>query len=87
MLLEVCSQYSLNDKEAKTLELHMVQVDQKVELWLGQVEVPGRRSMVVLQHRPVIVQHGLRSTRGETPVVREGKDSTYEDSTVSSTIS
>lgn len=65
MLLEVCGQYSLNDKEAKTLELHVIQVDQKVELWPGQIEVPGGRGMVVLQHRPVIVQHGLHSTRGE----------------------
>lgn len=64
VLLEVCGQYSLNDKEAKTLELHVIQVDQKVELWPGQIEVPGGRSVVVLQHRPVIVQHGLRSTRG-----------------------
>lgn len=76
VLLEVCGQDSLNDKEAKTLELHVIQIDQKVELWLGQVEAPGRCSMVVLQHWPVIVQHGLRNTRGKTQVVREGKDST-----------
>lgn len=71
MLLEVCGQYSLNDKEAKTLELHVIQVDQKVELWLGQIEVPGGRGMVVLQHRPVIVQHGLRITRGEGRFTKE----------------
>lgn len=50
MLLEVCGKYSLDDKEAKTLELHVIQVDQEVELRSGQVEAPGRRSVVVLQH-------------------------------------
>lgn len=60
MLLEVSGQYSLYDKEAKTLEFHMIQVDQEVELWPRQVEAPGSRSMVVLQHRPVIVQHSLQ---------------------------
>lgn len=74
VLLEVCGQYSLNDKEAKTLELHVIQVDQKVELWPGQIEAPSRRSVVVLQHWPVIIQHGLHSTRGKNQVVREGKD-------------
>lgn len=50
MLLEVCGQYSFDDKEAKALELHVIQIDQEVELWPGQVEAPGRRSVVVLQH-------------------------------------
>lgn len=50
MLLEVCGQYSLDDKEAKTLELNVIQVDQEVKLRPGQVKVPGRRSVVVLQH-------------------------------------
>ena len=50
VLLEVCGQYGLDDKEAETLELHVVQVDQEVELRPGQVEAPGRRSVVVLQH-------------------------------------
>lgn len=69
MLLEVCGQNSLDDEEAKPLELHMIQVDQEVELGPGQVEAPGRRSVVVLQHRPVIVQHRLQQ---KTQVVREG---------------
>ena len=64
MLLEVCGQNSLDDEEAKTLELHVIQVDQEVELGPGQVEAPGRRSVVVLQHRPVIVQHRLHRTGG-----------------------
>lgn len=71
VLLEVCGQYSLNDKEAKTLKLHVIQVGQKVELWPGQIEVPGGCSVVVLQHRPVIVQHGLRSRRGEGRFTKE----------------
>lgn len=50
MLLEVCGQDCLNDEKAKTLELHMIQVGQEVELRLGQVETPGRCSVVVLQH-------------------------------------
>lgn len=61
MLLEVRGQDGFNDKEAKALELHMLQVDQEVELWPGQIEVPGGRGVVVLQHRPVIVEHGLHS--------------------------
>lgn len=65
MLLEVCGKYSLDDKEAKTLELHVIQVDQEVELRSGQVEAPGRRSVVVLQHWPVIVQHSLQRTGGK----------------------
>lgn len=48
VLLEVCGQYRLNDKEAKTLEFHMIKVGQEVVLWLRQVETPGRRSMMVL---------------------------------------
>ncbi len=50
VLLEVCGQYSLDDKEAKTLELHVIQINQEVELWPGQVEAPGGRCVVVLQH-------------------------------------
>lgn len=69
MLLEVRGQYGLNDEEAKALELHMIQVDQEVELWPGQIEVPGGRGVVVLQHRPVIVEHGLRR-RGRVGGVR-----------------
>lgn len=61
VLLEVRGKNGLDDEEAKALELHMIQVDQEVELWLRQIEVPGRRGVVVLQHRPVIVEHGLRS--------------------------
>lgn len=50
MLLEVCGQYSLDDKETKTLEFHVIQVDEEVELRSGKVEAPGRCCMVVLQH-------------------------------------
>lgn len=50
VLFEVCGQYSLYDKEAKTLKLHVIQVDQEVELRPGQVEAPGRCRVVVLQH-------------------------------------
>lgn len=59
MLLEVCGQYRLDDEEAKALELHVIQVDQEVELGPGQVEAPGGRSVVVLQHRPIVVEHCL----------------------------
>lgn len=71
MLLEVGGQYGLDDEEAETLELHMVQVGQEVELGLGQVQAPGRRGVVVLQHRAIVVQHRLQRTPGRTKVVRE----------------
>lgn len=61
MLLEVRGQDGLNDEKTKALELHVIQVDQEVELWPGQIEVPGGRGVVVLQHRSVIVEHGLHS--------------------------
>ena len=64
VLLEVCGEYRLDDEEAKALELHVIQVEQEVELRLGQIEAPGRRRVMVLQHRAVVVQHGLSATRG-----------------------
>lgn len=73
MLLEVGGQDGLNDEKTKALELHMIQVDQEVELWPGQVEVPGGRGVVVLQHRPVIIEHGLHS-------VESREESVYENS-------
>lgn len=76
MLLEVCGKYGFNDKKAKTFELNMIQVDQKIEFCLGKVQTPGRCSVVVLQHRSVIVQHGLHNTGGKHQVVREGEDDT-----------
>ena len=48
MLLQVCGQNRLDDEEPKALELHMIQVDQKVELWPGQVEAPGGGGVVAL---------------------------------------
>lgn len=48
VLLEVCGQDCLNDKEAETLEFNVIQVGQEVVLGLGQVEAPGRCSVVVL---------------------------------------
>lgn len=59
MLLQVCGEDGLDDQEAKAFELHVVQVGQEVELWPGQVEAPGRSSVVVLQDRTVIIQHRL----------------------------
>lgn len=73
MLLEVCGQNRLDDKEAETLELDVVQVGQEVEFGLGQVEAPSRRGVVVLQHRAVIVQHRLHHTEEKSPQVREGR--------------
>ena len=66
MLLEVRGEYRLDDEEAKALELHVIQVEQEVELWLGQIEAPGRGRVMVLQHRAVIVQHRL-SAHNHTP--------------------
>lgn len=34
VLLQIGGQYGLNDQETETLELHMVQVNQEVVLWL-----------------------------------------------------
>lgn len=67
VLLEVRGQDGLNDEKAKALELHMIQVDQEVKFWPGQVEVPGGCSVVVLQHRPVVVEHGLHGDREWRP--------------------
>lgn len=64
MLLEVCGQYGLDDKEAESLEFHVIEVGQKVVLGLGQVEVPGRRSVVVLQNRAVIIENSLGGEGG-----------------------
>lgn len=63
MLLQVCGQDGFDDKEAEALELHVIQVDQKVEFWPGKVEAPGGGGVVVLQHGSVVVEHGLE---GET---------------------
>ena len=60
MLLEVRGEYGLDDKEAKALELHVVKVEQEVELGLGQIEAPGGGRVMVLQHRAVVVQHRLQ---------------------------
>lgn len=65
MFLQVSSQNRLNDEEAEMLELHVVQVDQEVVFWPGHEEVPGSSSVVVLQHRAVIVQHCLWKQRGQ----------------------
>lgn len=34
MLLQISGQYGLNDQETEAFELHMVQIDQEVVLWL-----------------------------------------------------
>lgn len=73
MLLQVCGQDSLDDEEAKALELHVIQVDQEVELGLGQVEAPGGRGVVVLQHRAVVIEHSLRHTGRKRQEVRGRK--------------
>lgn len=41
MLLQIGGQNGLDDQEPKTFELHVVQVDQEVELRPGHEEVPG----------------------------------------------
>lgn len=71
MLLQVRGQDGFNDQEAEALELHVIQVDQKVKLRLGKVEAPGCGGVVVLQNGPVIVEHGLRGGRRQQ-VVRGG---------------
>lgn len=50
VLLEVCGQYRFDDEEAKPLKFHVIKVAQEVVLRLGQIEVPGRCSMMVLQN-------------------------------------
>lgn len=71
MLLQVRGQDGFNDQEAEALELHVIQVDQKVKFWLGKVEAPGGGGVVVLQHGPVIVEHSLQGGRRQQ-VVRGG---------------
>lgn len=63
VLLQVCGQDGFDDQEAEALELHVIQVDQKVEFRTGKVEAPGGGGVVVLQHGSVVVEHGLK---GET---------------------
>ena len=74
VLLEVCGKDGLNDKEPKAFELCLVQVDEPVELRLGEEETPHRRCMVTLQHRPVVVENSLwcreNSNYREQPVVQ-----------------
>lgn len=67
MFLQVGGEDSLDDKKAKTFELHVVQVGQKVELRPGQEEAPCRGGVMVLQDRAVVIQHSLRRG-GEEPV-------------------
>lgn len=47
MLLQISGQNGLNDQETETLELHVVQVDEEVVVWMRHEEVPGRGSVVV----------------------------------------
>jgi len=60
VFLEVGGQDGLDHQEAEALELHVLQVGQEVELRPRHEEVPGRRRVVVLQHRAVVIQNGLQ---------------------------
>lgn len=66
VLFQVRGKDGFNDQEAKTLELHMLQVGQEVVLRPGHKEVPCGRGVMVLQNRTVIVEHCLwkASNRG-----------------------
>ena len=66
VFLEVGGQDGLDHQEAEALELHVLQVGKEVELRPRHEEVPGRRRVVVLQHRAVVVQNGLRGGGGAT---------------------
>lgn len=60
MSLEVGGEDSLDHQEPEAFELCPVQVIEEVVLRPREEEGPGRRSVVVLQHTAVIVQHRLR---------------------------
>ena len=60
MTLEVGGEDGLDDEEAEAVELALLQVDEPVVLRVGEQESPGRRRVVALQHRPVIVQNSLQ---------------------------
>lgn len=62
MLLQIGGQNGLDDQEPKTFELHVVQVDQEVELRPGHEEVPGWGSVVIFQNGPIVVQHSLHTS-------------------------
>lgn len=63
VFLEVSGKNGLYDQEAEAFELHVVQVDQEVILWTGHEQIPGRGGVVVLEHRPVVIQHCLERGR------------------------
>ena len=66
MSLQVSSQYGLYDEVSEAFELGLVEAREEVEVGIGQEEVPGRSSVMVLQDRAVIVQHSLKSREPET---------------------
>lgn len=61
VFLEVGGQYGLDDQEAKAFEVHVVQTGQKIVLRPRHEEIPGRRCVMVLQHRTVIIKHSLQT--------------------------
>ena len=66
MSLQVGSQYGLYDEVSEAFELGLVEAREEVEVGIGQEEVPGRSSVMVLQDRAVIVQHSLKTREPET---------------------
>ena len=61
MLLQVSGQYGLNHQETEALELHVVEVDEEVVLWVGHEEVPRCSSVVVFQNRSIVVEYSLQT--------------------------
>ena len=60
MSLEVGGEDRFDDDEPEALEVGVVEVGEPREARVvGLHEAPGGRRVVVLQHRPVVVQHRL----------------------------
>ncbi|RUS84019.1 hypothetical protein EGW08_008197, partial [Elysia chlorotica] len=57
--LEVGGQDGLDDEEAEPLEFRRLQARDEVVGRVVEQQGPGRRRMVVLQHRPIIVENRL----------------------------
>lgn len=47
VLFQVSGQNCLDDQETEALELHMIEIDQEVVVWMRHEEVPGRGGVVV----------------------------------------
>lgn len=63
MALKIRCQDLLNRTVAEALELRLVKACQGVEVRVGEEQVPGGRSVRVLQYGPVVLKHLLAKQR------------------------